>query len=92
MIRDLLELLAIALLIAVVAIATHLLWPPLLATALAAAYLSHAWSWDNEPSDADNLRAALGRVSAAARKSQVSKIGVLDAVDAVIAVGNADEE
>lgn len=92
MIRDLLELLAIALVIAVVALASHLLWPPLLAAAFGLAYLSHAWSWDDEPTDADRLRAALSRISAAARQSQVSKIGVLDAVDAVIAVGNADEE
>lgn len=44
-VRDLLELAALGLLIAVVALATRALWPALLAAAVVLAYLSHAWDW-----------------------------------------------
>lgn len=47
-VRDLLELAALALVIATVAVATHLVWPSLLAGAGTLAYLSHAWAWEAE--------------------------------------------
>lgn len=47
-VRDALELAALVLAVATVVLATHLLWPGLLTTAVALGYLSHAWAWEEE--------------------------------------------
>lgn len=46
-VRDLLEGVALLLVVVVVALATGLLWAALLALAVVLAYLSHAWTWDD---------------------------------------------
>jgi hypothetical protein len=44
----LVELVALVLAVAAVAVALHELWPSLLAGAAALAYTAHAWDWEGE--------------------------------------------
>lgn len=47
-VRDLLELAGLALIVAVVWLATGLAWATVLVVAVALLYLSHAWVWDED--------------------------------------------
>lgn len=47
-VRDLLELIGIALAVAAVVVATHLVWTGLVVGAVAFIYLSHFWAWEAE--------------------------------------------
>ena len=47
-VRDLLELAALLLGLATVAVATHAVWPSLLTTAVFTLYVSHTWQWTAE--------------------------------------------
>lgn len=45
--RDLIELTALALVVAVVVLATHLLWAGLAAGAVGLGYLAYVWDWED---------------------------------------------
>ena len=47
-VRDLIELAALGLVVATVVVATHLVWPGLLAGAAVLGYLAHGWAWKAE--------------------------------------------
>lgn len=88
--RDGIELLALALVVAAIALATALLWPPLVAAGLALFYVSHTWDLERDD-PADEMRAALNQMVMAARTSRVSRETVLDTVERIVN-GPEDED